>query len=238
MNNQQSTKNNLSLNFVNTILLTTQGGIALIILLLFLGIWRSGGKLISSIESFFAPSVPKIDVSSVLLTQIRGVSELTTAVFMMEAVVPTSADRKLGEVVVATTKLLYIAQGEVRAGIDLSRLTPENITVENDGIEIKLPPPEILDRKIDVDRSQVYDYDRGFLGLGPDVAPQLQTLAQQETLAKIVTNACARGILKEANERSKIALTQLLTTAGYQKIEIKTTDPSDAGCQFPSILQK
>jgi hypothetical protein len=234
----KKSKNNLSSNFVNTILLTIQGGVALIILLLFFGIWRSGGKLISMIESFFAPSVPKIDRTGILLTQIRGVSELTTAVFIMEAMVPTSADRKLGEVVVATTKLLYIAQGEIRAGIDLSRLTPENIAVENDSIEIKLPPPEILDRKIDVDRSQVYDYDRGFLGLGPDVAPQLQTLAQQETLAKIVTNACDRGILIEANERSKIALTQLLTTAGYQKIEIKTANPSDAGCQFPRTLRK
>jgi hypothetical protein len=228
----KKSRGNLSFDLIKIIFLTIQGGIFLVILLLLFDIWRSGGKLISAIESFFAPSTPKIDVSRILLTQIRGVSELTTAVFTMEAVVPTSADRKLGEIVVATTKLLYIAQGEVRAGIDLNQLTPEAIRVSNDGIEIQLPAPEILDRKIEVDRSQVYDYNRGFLGLGPDIAPQLQTLAQQETLAKIVQNACDRGILQEANERSKIALTQLLTTAGYQKIDIKTTDPSKADCQF------
>lgn len=212
--------------------MTTQGGIVLAIILVFFGMWQSGSKLISAIESFFAPSTPKIDRASILLTQIKGVSELTTAVFTMEAVVPTSADRKLGEIVVATTKLLYIAQGEVRAGIDLSSLKPQDITVENEKIKIQLPPPKILDQKVDVAGSQVYDYDRGFLGLGPDMAPQLQTLAQQETLTKIVQNACARGILQEANERAKVALTQLLTTAGYQNIAIKTTEPSLRECQI------
>ncbi|MFN9672445.1 MAG: DUF4230 domain-containing protein [Microcystis sp.] len=60
----------------------------------------------------------------------------------------------------------------------------------------------------------VYDYDRGFLGLGPDVAPQLQTLAQQETLEKILATACQKGILQEANQKAVLALTQLLLNSG------------------------
>jgi len=85
---------------------------------------------------------------------------------------------------------------------------------------VQLPPPQILDSKIDVNRSRVYDYDRGFLNLGPDVAPQLQTLAQRETLQKIVTNACDSGILNEASDRAQSVLTQLLSTAGFRQIEI------------------
>jgi hypothetical protein len=58
------------------------------------------------------------------------------------------------------------------------------VQVTNNTIQLRLPPPRILDSKIDVNRSSVYDYNRGFLGLGPDVGPQLQTLAQRETLKK------------------------------------------------------
>jgi hypothetical protein len=57
-----------------------------------------------------------------------------------------------------------------------------------------------------VRQSQVYDYDRGFLSLGPDVAPQLQTLAQQETLKNIVTQACRQGFLEEANQKAETTI--------------------------------
>lgn len=72
----------------------------------------------------------------------------------------------------------------------------------------------------------MYNYDRGFLSLVPDVAPQLQTLAQRQTLEKIVSTACTEGLLEEANDRAKLAITQLLTTAGYEKIEVTATPPA------------
>jgi hypothetical protein len=73
----------------------------------------------------------------------------------MEAVVPTSQDRKLGEYVIGTTRLLYIAYGEVKAGVDLSELKADNVQIVNDTILLRLPPPRILDSKIDVNRSKV-----------------------------------------------------------------------------------
>jgi hypothetical protein len=76
----------------------------------------------------------------------------------------------------------------------------------------------------------VYDYDRGFLNLGPDAAPQLQTLAQQETLKKIVANACREDLLQEANDRAQLVVSQLLNTAGYQAVEVKTQPPAPETC--------
>lgn len=212
-------------------LLVSSTGIAIITLLGLLGIWRTSTRFINIIEEFFRPSLAnsQINVPTLIIDRIRGVSELTTAVFVMEAVVPTSQERKLGDIVVATTKLVYIAQGEVKAGIDLSKLTHDDVKLANNIVEIQLPPPQILDRKIDVERSKVYDYDRGLLGLGPDVAPDLQTLAQRQTLSKIVAAACSRGLLEEANQRADLALTQLLTTAGYQ-VKVKTTPPNPKSC--------
>jgi hypothetical protein len=166
--------------------------------------------------------VPDVDLATVVVQQIRGVSELTTTIFAMETVVPTSQTRQWGNVVVGRTKLLYVGYGEVRAGIDLSQITSENVQQNGDRLIITLPPPQILDKKIDVERSRIYDYDRGFLNLGPDTAPQLQTVAQQETLAKILAAACDQGILSQANDRAVTAVKGLLTHTGKQ-IEIKST---------------
>ncbi len=180
------------------------------------------------------PPPPKVDVQSLVIQQIREASELTTAVYTMQAVVPTSQDSNIAGFTIGTTRLLYIAQGEVQAGVDLSKLTPENIQATDGAVKIQLPPPRILDSKIDVNQSQVYDYNRGMLGLGPDVAPQLQELAQQEALQKVVATACKDGILNRANDRAKLVVNQLLATAGYKTVSVEIQPPAADACVAPA----
>lgn len=204
------------------ILILATGSITLTILLIFAGIWQTSNRLFKLFT--LKPAIPQIDGATSVVDKIRGIQELATTVYTVETIVPTSADRKLGEITLATTKLLYIARGEVRAGIDLSLLTDRDISINRNILKIDLPAPQILDSKIDVDRSRVYNYDRGFLGLGPDVAPQLQTLAQRQTLAEIVTTACNDGVLNTANERAKNAISQLLATSNFDRVQINTTE--------------
>ena len=211
------------------IILWGTGSISLIIILLFWGIWQTGDRTLNAIEGLFKPE-SKVEMSTLIVQQIKGMQELTTTVYTMETVVPTSADRKLGEFSLGTTKLLYIAHGEVRAGIDLSQLKPDDIKLTNNTIQIDLPPAKILDSKVDVARSRVYDYDRGFFNLGPDVAPQLQTLAQKKTLEQIIENACKEDILKTANQRAEKTISELLDLSGYQQITIKTASSSLQSC--------
>ncbi|NET87155.1 MAG: DUF4230 domain-containing protein [Kamptonema sp. SIO1D9] len=231
--NQSSDRGVLS--FLKYIFLITKGSITLVFLLLLFGLWQTGSRFVSQVGTIFhaEPAKPEIEPPTQIVSKLRGASELTTAVFAMEAVVPARQDRKLGKIVVGSTTLLYIAYGEVRAGVDLSELETEDIAVTDERIEVILPPPQILDSKIDVNRSRVYDYNRGFLGLGPDVAPELQTLAQQTTLQRIVTTACSDGVLKEANDRAQLTVTQLLSTTGYKQVEVKTSPPSVQTCQLP-----
>ncbi|MEM1426249.1 MAG: DUF4230 domain-containing protein, partial [Cyanobacteria bacterium P01_H01_bin.130] len=102
-------------------------------------------------------SAPKVDVRSLTIQTIRGASELTTLVFSTEAIIPTSRDLQLGQVVVGSTRLLYIAHGEVRAGVDLAEVKAEDVVWDGRTLTITLPAPKILDSKIDVTRSRVYD---------------------------------------------------------------------------------
>jgi hypothetical protein len=189
-------------------------------------------QLGSLLGGWFQASPPpaKVNVQSIVLQQVREVSDLTTAVFTMQAVVPTSQDAAVGNLVIGTTKLLYVAHGEVKAGVDLSQLSPANVQVAGEQIRIQLPPPQLLDHKIDVNRSRVYDYNRGWLGLGPDVAPTLQAQAQQEALTTIVAAACTDGILQRANERAKFVVTQLLKTSGYPSVIVESMPLSANSC--------
>ncbi|XGV96973.1 MAG: DUF4230 domain-containing protein [Leptolyngbya sp. BL-A-14] len=208
------------------------GGLAVGALLVGSRVWHVGDQVFSAMQTLLRPTQPSpsVNVQSVVVQQVQGVSELTTSVFTMQAVVPTSQNATFNGIVIGTTKLLYIAYGEVRAGVDLHSLTPANVQVTGDSIQMQLPPPQLLDRKIDVSRSNVYDYNRGTFGFGPDVAPQLQALAQQQALQKIVEAACADGVLEKANDRAKLVVTQLLTTAGYQNVTVATQPPAPNTC--------
>jgi hypothetical protein len=198
-----------------------------------LSVVATGGLVIIStvVARFNQPQPePTIDMQPVLVQQLRNASELTTAVFAMQTVVPASRDRTVGGYVIGRTTLLYIAYGEVRAGVDLGNLQAEDVQVNGDNISVRLPPPRILDSKVDVTRSKIYDYDRGFLGLGPDAGPQLQEFAQQETLAQIVETACTQGVLQTANDRAKLTVSQLLMTAGYTTSTVETQAPAPEAC--------
>ena len=196
---------------------------------------RSGGQFFEDMKDSLTIQPPEetVDVRTVVVEQVQEVSELTTAVFTMEAVVPAQSDRKLGEVTIGKTNLLYVAYGEVRAGVDLEELTTADVSPSETGTQIKLtlPPPKLLDTKIDVARSDVYDYSRGFFNLRPDLAPELQSLAQQEALVKIERAACEQGILDQANDRAALVVTQLLQASGFSAVTVETTPSANTACR-------
>ncbi len=201
------------------------------------GFWRSPETMVAGVRRWIIPAVsaPQVDVQSLIVQQLRGASDLTTAIFAMEAVVPGHSDRTLAGYVIGSTKLLYIAYGEVRAGVDLSKITATNVQLGEEGaIHLTLPPPQILDSKLDLDRSRVYDYDRGFLGLGPDQAPELQQQAQRQALTTIVAAACDQGLLAEANRRAAVTVEQLLSTGGFKSVTVTTVPPASSTCATPT----
>jgi hypothetical protein len=214
----------------------TTGGAVVAGAVLLTGALRTGSDFMGNLSAMLnkPQPEPKVDIRSTVVQQVRNASELTTAVYSMETVVPTSRERTLGGYVIGKTTLLYIAYGEVRAGIDLTAFKPEDVQVSGDKLYLRLPSPKILDSKIDVNRSKVYDYDRGFLGLGPDAAPELQELAQRKTLQKIEATACSGGVLQTASDRAKSAISRLLITAGYKNVTIEMQPPQADACSSTS----
>ena len=207
------------------------GGAVVLGLGMGLGVWRPGESVWTGLKHLVIPVVgePTVDVRTGVVHQLQGASDLTTAIFAMAAIVPAQSDRTLAGHVIGSTKLLYLAYGEVRAGLDLSQITVADVQIEGQSaIRVILPPPQILDSKLDLAKSTVYDYNRGWLG--PDNAPQLQHLAQRDALAKIEAAACTTGLLAEANRRAEITVGEILSSAGFQSVTVTTQPPSPSAC--------
>jgi hypothetical protein len=226
-------------NWFSGLLWMMSGGMLLVAFLLGWGSGQWSDRLLGFLGPLFnvAPSTPKVNVQSLILQQVRDASELTTASFTMQAVIPAEQDATFNGLTLGKTKLLYIAYGEVQAGVNLSQLTTDHVQVTGDSIQVQLPAAQILDKKIDVNRSQVYDYDRGFLGLGPDSGPQLQALAQQEALRKITAAACEQGLLQRASDRAQLVVTQLLNTTGYKNVSINIQPASTQECAIATAAE-
>ena len=217
------------------IAISTTGGAVMLGSLALFAFLRSGGQFFEEMKAALPPKPPEeqVDVRTVVVEQVRSVSELTTAVFTMEAVVPAQSDRKLGELTIGQTNLLYVAYGEVRAGVDLDELTAEDVSTSETGerITLELPAPKLLGTEIDVDRSDVYDYSRGFFNLGPDRGVELQSMAQREARVKIEQAACEQDILGQASDRAELVVRQLLQTAGFAEVIIQRAEPPNTACQ-------
>lgn len=196
------------------------------------GVARQGQQFFDNVTNLFAiptpgpTATPQIDMGPVVLHQVQGLSELTTTQFGMQTVVTATKGRTLGPFEF-NTRLLYVAYGEVRAGIDLSLLGPADVVVQQgEGIvTIVLPPPQIQDAKIDVGRSYVYDFQQGILS--PE-APELQTAAERQALDQIIAGACQADVLNAANERAELAINQLLSTMDFAEITVNTQMPDPA----------
>lgn len=217
------------LRWAGGFLLVSIGAILLAVAIIAFGLYQQGERFISRAEELFQQPqpTPVIDTRAIIVEQLNGASELTTAKFVMETVVSQAQDRTIGPFTVGQTKLLYVAYGEARAGVNLDEITADDVTVVSDTVTIALPPPKLLDTSIDVDRSYVYDLQRSLLG---PVDPELQSRAERFARNKIEETACESDILGEANRNAEIAVRSLLRAAGFAEVNVETQPPAPDEC--------
>ncbi|HEY9873655.1 MAG TPA: DUF4230 domain-containing protein [Candidatus Obscuribacterales bacterium] len=181
-----------------------------------------------------APS--QAEIERVIITGLKDVTELDTSEMYTNTVVVTSQDNTLktalGSIKLGSTKIIYEAVGKVRAGINVSQLQVKDVDMKNRRITIILPPPRILDKNIDVMRSNVIDVDKKWFA--PDVGTDLQMLAQQKALDKLSNIACENGLLNKANDSAKNIISTILNKAGYKEVIVQTQPPEPSVCPATS----
>jgi hypothetical protein len=145
--------------------------------------------------------------------EVQSLSDLVTVKYVMNKVVVLEDVKWYGE-----SRVLLLAQGVVKAGLDLKRLKPEDVAITGKKICLHLPPTQITDAYLDDAASQVIDHTTGFLRA---FDKDLEQAARQNAVDDIARAARHAGILDEADKRGRAELQNFFKRAGFEQVEFR-----------------
>ena len=148
-----------------------------------------------------------------VIHEVQALSELVTVRYMMDKVVLLEDVKWYGQ-----SRVLLLAHGTVKAGIDLKRLQPGDVSISGKTICLKLPVPQITDAYLDDQATQVIDHSTGLLR---SFDKDLEQTARQNAVDDITRAARKGGILEEANKRARNELEIFLKHAGFESVEFR-----------------
>jgi hypothetical protein len=192
--------------------------VAAVLALFFVGIYF-GIKL----SRFFGARGPARTYDTpVLLQQVQTLSELVTVKYVVEKVEvwedPPSGI--IAQFVAGNNRVLILARGVVKGGVDLGRLKPEDLRIDGKTIWINLPPARITDAYLDDKETKVVERTTGFLrSFDKDLEQNVRHTAVED-----MRQASLRGgILRDANERARTQLASFFTLMGFEKVAFNLT---------------
>ncbi|MBI5962431.1 MAG: DUF4230 domain-containing protein, partial [Chloroflexi bacterium] len=101
------------------------------------------------------------------------------------------------------------------AGIDMEKLQPGDMRMDNGVLYVRLPPTEIFIATLDNEKSYVYDRETGLLTKGNI---NLETLARQAAEDEIRKAALEDGILTQGQTNAENYLLKFFTALGYKTV--------------------
>ena len=153
----------------------------------------------------------------VLLEQVQTLSELVTVKYVVEKIEiwddPPSGWRQF---VAGDNRVLLLARGVVKAGVDFSKLKPEDVKVQGKTIWINLPSARITDAYLDDKETKVIERTTGFLrSFDKDLEQNVRLTAVND----MRQSASRGGIVKDANERARTQLASFFHQMGFERVE-------------------
>jgi hypothetical protein len=171
-------------------------------------------------------SSTSVDISrTAVIREIKSLNRLETAQFTIDKVIEAGTDKNDNTFsqILYGDRLLLIAHGTIIGGVDLSKLTENDVQVSGQTISMTLPAPEILVSTIDNAQTKVFDRKLGFLTKGDK---NLEAEARQKALTSIEQAACEGGILVQSGDNAKKQLTVLLGGLGFTSVTVNVPSGS------------
>jgi isopropylmalate/homocitrate/citramalate synthase len=153
-------------------------------------------------------AVPKIQNTATLLKQVQTLSELVTVKYVLEKVVILEDVRWYGE-----NRLLMVAHGIVKAGVNLEEIRPEDFRLEGNRVILKVPRAMITDVYLDEQKTRVIDRATGLLRT---FDKDLEQSARRQAVQDLRLAARYNGIYEDAEERARLQLSSLFHRLGYE----------------------
>jgi hypothetical protein len=147
-----------------------------------------------------------------IVQKIQGLSQLVTVKYIVEKVVVIEDAKWYGE-----SRVLLVAHGIVKAGIDLGRLQVDDIEVQGNTLRVFMPPALITDTYLDEDKTHVIERSTGLLR---EFDKDLEQNARRLAIGDIRRAARMNGIIKDAETRARDQLEMMFLQMGFEKVEV------------------
>ncbi|WP_055147118.1 DUF4230 domain-containing protein [Jiulongibacter sediminis] len=152
---------------------------------------------------------------SLMLEETKALGNLELASFTFKDIV----DQKITRDYLPDPRALLIIHGEATGCINLSKIQDQDISVSEDSVIVRLPPPILCHHKIDHSKSTVYDTQYAFMNEG-----LLFEEAFKSAELKLKESAIKAGILKMTKENAENMLVPIFENISGKKVRLLFDD--------------
>jgi hypothetical protein len=168
----------------------------------------------TQVAQFLNPTPTVLPDPVSIIHEARALSRLETIQYSVEKVI--SAETGQGAFgFLFGDRLLFVAHGTVIAGIDLEKLTPDDLQVRDGVLYVNLPDSEIFVATLDNEKSYIYDRDTGMLTHG-DI--NLESAARLSAEQEIEKTALEDGILDQARVNAESYLYRFFRNLKFPEV--------------------
>src|SRR5581483_7267460 len=186
---------------------------ALVFLIFATGIWLG-----LNVTRLMKPGGLRETNTPIIVQQVQTLADLVTVKYVLQKVeiVDSPPSSTLGQFVQGDDRVLLLAQGIVKAGIDLRKISADDVNISNKSITIKLPQPQVTDAYLDDAQTKVIERTTGFLR---SLDKDLEQKTRQTALDDIRRAAQENGILNDANDRARLQLKTFFLQMGFTDVQ-------------------
>lgn len=149
-----------------------------------------------------------------IVKEVQSLARLETIQYSVEKVITAELNQgTFGSLF--GDRLLFVAHGYVIAGVDLSKISADDLKMVGDTLRVKLPEAEVFVATLDNEKSYVYDRETGLLRKADT---QLESEARRSAEAEILRTATEDGILIQAKTNAETYLLSLLNSLGFSRV--------------------
>jgi len=174
---------------------------AVVVVLTMIWMARQGGR-------------PLVDPPSILL-QVQQLNQLTTVRYTIQKVIGITEQKQP----MGSEAILLIVQARVEAGVDLSGLRQEDLTVRGDGtVVVRMPAAKVFNVTVDEAETKVWDRTKTWWTPWVPYGLDLEQRARRAGVEVIEKAALEMGILGQAERNAETSIRGLLGLAGIKDV--------------------
>ncbi|MBA2330539.1 MAG: DUF4230 domain-containing protein [Bacteroidota bacterium] len=190
----------------------------------------SKNSFFPSFKKIFDAKEVAIDETPLLIKEIKPLAQLVTITayneILVDSVMKTSQGERIGAIlnplhfgkILTSKKLVIIGKTMVQVGVDLQKLSDDDIIISNDSIHLALPAAEILDIILNPSGTEIFSEQGSWTN---EAVVDLKQKIQKRAEAIILE----QNLLMIAESRTKEVLQQFLQSAGYKHVTIQFKTP-------------